>query len=88
MYLLSVLPVARFNSQPWWSISRDYAPSEIFVLPFCRDVRSQLEAMEGDMDMIPDEYDLIISDADLQSSQQKEIVRLQTEMHRLKMNQV
>lgn len=55
-----------------------------------RDARSQLQesrdggATEGEglTDLGPEEAELVMSDSDLQSSQQKEIVRLQTELHR------
>lgn len=51
-----------------------------------REVRSQLEASGLDeIDLGPDEHELVISDAELQSSQQKEILRLQSELHSLKM---
>ena len=52
-----------------------------------RDIRAQVEALGlNELDLGPDEHELIISDASLQSSQQKEIVRLQTELHRLRIS--
>ena len=39
-----------------------------------------------DLDLGPDEHEMIITDAELQSAQQKEIVRLQSELHNLKIN--
>mgnify|MGYP001792405202 FL=1 len=39
-----------------------------------------------DLDLGPDEHEMTITDAELQSAQQKEIVRLQSELHNLKIN--
>lgn len=54
-----------------------------------RDLRAQVEVIGlDDLELGPDERELQVSDADLQSSQQKEILRLQSEVHRLKMSQL
>lgn len=51
-----------------------------------RDLRAQVEARGlDDLDLGPDEHELTLSEPALQSSQQKEIVKLQTEVHSLKM---
>ena len=39
-----------------------------------------------DLDLGPDEHEMTITDAELQSAQQKEIVRLQSELHNLRIN--
>ena len=52
-----------------------------------RDLRAQVELLgRDDLDLGPDEHEMIITDAELQSAQQKEIVRLQSELHNLKIN--
>lgn len=52
-----------------------------------RDLRSQVEALGlSDLDLGPDERELIVSDSDLQSAQQKEILKLQAELHSLRIN--
>lgn len=51
-----------------------------------RDLRAQVEALGmDDLDLGPDEHELVLSEPALQSSQQREIVRLQTELHSLRM---
>ena len=52
-----------------------------------RDLRAQVELLGRDeLDLGPDEHEMIITDAELQSAQQKEIVRLQSELHNIKIN--
>lgn len=53
-----------------------------------RDLRSQVEGGEhladDEVDLGPEEHELVMADSDLQSSQQKEIIRLQAEIHKAK----
>lgn len=52
-----------------------------------RDLRAQVELLgRDDLDLGPDEHEMMITDAELQSAQQKEIVRLQSEIHNLRIN--
>lgn len=52
-----------------------------------RDLRSQVEMLgRDDLDLGPDEHELIMTEAELQSSQQREIVKLQSELHNIKIN--